>query len=414
MLHTNWDTYSRQGIDVASDVASVGFKVAKSGARLGFSITRAIAALTVGLTTSAVDLTFFGGSTVTSPLLGGAVSNLITMAEQITLAPIHLGEYITSTSLLAAHSSINVLSCFFPGSSEASFSLASFITLVKREWAEPAAGESLPHKRYSLLQVARALVAWVALQGVTKEWDEARWLTGGHVREIHVEDPRRYTESLRERRSSRVRVTSDVIWPGGRGRIVSADFGEVTNIATIRRRIMKTTATSHASHNSTRAGQAEIKSTLRRMSKMVLAGYGGASLLFFGVPLHVKPSTTTSSTSSSSRRTEEAQVAHAISASEAEAAGDCDVDQDDAQDPEPYSWWDVLLGKHDHEIFERFANGHDAGKGAAAEKAAKKMRATAVIGIEHQMPRFWVLTDHSRGQIVLVLRGSSLAHTPFI
>jgi sn1-specific diacylglycerol lipase len=49
-----------------------------------------------------------------------------------TLAPLNFGEYNTSGSLLAAHSSINVLSVFHR-SSEASFSLASFITLVKRE-----------------------------------------------------------------------------------------------------------------------------------------------------------------------------------------------------------------------------------------------------------------------------------------
>jgi len=29
------------------------------------------------------------------------------------------------------------------------------------------------------------------------------------------------------------------------------------------------------------------------------------------------------------------------------------------------------------------------------------------------MPRFWVLTDHGRGQIVLVLRGLSSSHAPF-
>ena len=29
-----------------------------------------------------------------------------------------------------------------------------------------------------------------------------------------------------------------------------------------------------------------------------------------------------------------------------------------------------------------------------------------VIGSEHMMPRFWVLTDHGRAQVVLVLRGT--------
>jgi sn1-specific diacylglycerol lipase len=405
MLHSNWDTYSRQGIDLAADLASFGFGIVKSSTKLGFSITHAVASLTLGLTTSAVDHALFGGGPVTTPILSGALSSIISIAEQITLAPIRLGEYITSTSLLAAHSSINLLSCIFPGSSEASFSLASFITLVKREWNELAPGENLPEKKYGLTHVVRALVAWVVLQGVTQEWDEARWLKGNWVREIHVEDPRRYTESLRERRGSRVRVTSDVIWPGGRGRIVSADFGDASTVATIRQSV-NSTAAGRSLRTTTRAGQAEMKVTLRRLSKMVLAGYGGASLLFFGVPINARPS----ATSSASKRTEEAQMAHAINASEAEAAGDGELEEDTVGDPGAYSWWDVLLGKHDHEIFERFANGsHERGEQSTANAAKDKMKATAVIGIEHQMPRFWVLTDHGRGQIVLVLRGTSVS-----
>ncbi|KXN84203.1 hypothetical protein AN958_12856 [Leucoagaricus sp. SymC.cos] len=34
------------------------------------------------------------------------------------------------------------------------------------------------------------------------------------------------------------------------------------------------------------------------------------------------------------------------------------------------------------------------------------MKATAIVGTEHLMPRFWVLTDYNRGQIVLVIRGT--------
>jgi sn1-specific diacylglycerol lipase len=126
------------------------------------------------------------------------VSTVLRLAEQITLAPIFFGEYITSTSLIAAHSSINVLSVIFPGSSEASFSLASFITLVKREWNEPLHGENLPEKQFGLTQIARAIVAWVALQGVTQEWQEKRWLQS--LREIHVKDIPKGFDSLRARR----------------------------------------------------------------------------------------------------------------------------------------------------------------------------------------------------------------------
>lgn len=368
----------------------------------------------MGLTAAAVDHAFFGGSTIASPVLGGAVASAISLAEQITLAPIFFGEYITATSLIAAHSSINVLSIIFPGSSEASFSLASFITLVRREWSEPAFGESLPDKRYGVTQLARAIVAWVALQGVTQEWQEKQWLKS--LREIHVKDAPKQFDSLRARKGSRIRVTSDVIFPGNRGQIISADIGEAPSRAHSviyhpkRPPGMSSNATKRPKVDTPRMSNSETKATLRRLSKMVLAGYGGASLLFFGIsPMAASSSPanksfTKSSVHHSEQASEELQLAHAIDASEAEAAGDPPtLDAPPSIGPPRYSWWDVLLGKHDHEIFERFAN--TPVEKAQAEEMKAKLRATAVIGVEHQMPRFWVLTDHGRGQIVLVLRG---------
>jgi hypothetical protein len=75
---------------------------------------------------------------------------------------------------------------------------------------------------------------------------------------------------------------------------------------------------------------------------------------------------------------EERQLARAINASEAEAAG---VDSLPANagvvEPEQYSWWDVLLGKHDQEIFERAAGLGTSGR-QAKEEIKAKMTATAV------------------------------------
>ncbi|KAL0577563.1 GPI inositol deacylase [Marasmius crinis-equi] len=389
----NWDTYSRQGLDLASAAASFGFSAAKTGTKLGFAVTRGIASTAVGITTSVVDHTLFGGLTVTRPVVGGAVSTVLSLAEQITLAPIHLSEYITATSLLAAHSSINVLSVIFPGSSEASFSLASFITLVKREWSDPAHGDSLPSKQYGITQVGRAIVAWVALQGVTQEWQEKRWMK--HLRELTVNDPQKNFDSTRMRKGSRIRVTSDVIFPDNRSHIITADIGVApyraqtifsNNKASTFRTKPPVLQVNGASMTPRHLPIAELKTTLRRLSKMVLAGYGGASLLFFGVPL------TSAASSSPQAKAEEAQLAKAINASEAEAAGD----QPELSTTEvEYSWWDVLLGRHDHEIFEKFAQAPN-----------EKMKADIKIGREHLMPRFWVLTDHSRSQVVLVLRGT--------
>jgi sn1-specific diacylglycerol lipase len=191
---------------------------------------------------------------------------------------------------------------------------------------------------------------------------------------------------------------------------------------------------------------AEVKATLRRLSKMVLAGYGGASLLFFGVSPSAfggngarssspsSPPTSFSAAMAREKTVEEANLTNAVDASEAETDGDGNFtgpgNENSVQ--EEYSWWDVLLGKHDQEIFERStADVDDSLKDRASSKERNKsvMKATAVslmfyanndtvlmpffskvVGKEHLMPRFWVLTDHSRAQIVLVLRGQFIYH----
>ncbi|KZP21658.1 alpha/beta-hydrolase [Athelia psychrophila] len=407
---SSWDKYGRWGIDIASATSAFGFRVAKTSTRLGFSITRGVASAVVGVASPVVDHAFFGGSDVSSMLIGGAVGAAITFAEQLTLAPIHLGEYITSGSLLAAHSSINVLSVFFPGSSEASFSLASFITLIKREWNEPDSAGHLPSQKLGITEVARGLIAWVALQGVTQEWQEEIWLKS--LKEIRVEE--QPPPFGRPRRDSRVRVTSDVIFPGNRGQLISADIGEATSRATG----IVTTGNSPVSPTPRTRIQAatpkstkELKAELRRLSKIILAGYGGASLVFFGVKEFASYPTPTDG-----KRSEEAQLASAIGASEAEASGSRSKAATATADSATYSWWDMILGKHDQEIFERYANlpsdqqhPHSQRAKEAKETWRRKkaaMRSEAVVGVEHQMPRFWVLTDHSRGQIVLVLRGT--------
>jgi len=252
-------------------------------------------------------------------------------------------------------------------------------------------------------------------------------------------------------RSSRIRVRSDVIFPGQQGpQIIAADIGEPELARSRASSIYLSRTKSHISlHHSftTNASDtsadppsltnAEVKATLRRLSKMVLAGYGGASLLFFGVSPCAfggrsstpnTPPTSFSAAIAREKTVEEANLTHAVDASEAEAAGDGEFTGSASEIS--YSWWDVLLGKHDQEIFER-ATAHvdDSLKDQASanERNKSKMKATAVslvfhtrnntasilssskvIGNEHLMPRFWILTDHSRAQIVLVIRGQFL------
>ena len=366
-----------------------------------------------------VDHAFFGGSNVSRIFMNSAVLSAITLAEQLTLAPLHLGEYITSGSLMAAHSSINVLSVIYPGSSEASFSLASFITLVKREWNDPDFAKHLPDRKFGLTEVARAIIAWVALQGVTQEWAEQAWFNS--LKEIRVED--HPPESHRHQRvGSRVRVTSDVIFPRNGGQLISADIGEAPASRTLSQTFNKSLVTSRRPRAEAPKPKSagEMKATLRRLSKIVLAGYGGASLLFFGIgPEFTSPTINiVVPNKANKKKLEEDQLEHAIDASEAEAYGDLPESQIAPQptpspDASSYSWWDVLLGKHDQEIFEHFADipvDQQTEQVRFAQETWRRRKAQmkneAVVGVEHQMPRYWVLTDHQRSQIVLVLRGT--------
>ncbi len=107
---------------------------------------------------------------------------------------------------------------------------------------------------------------------------------------------------------------------------------------------------------------------------MVLAGYGGASLLFFGVsPTYfssatknlINSFTTSPDAMVRAKKSEETKLANAIEASEAEAAGDAE----NPEERKEYSWWDVLLGRHDQEIFEQSTAHHDDQKGKVKAKA---------------------------------------------
>ncbi|KAI0637616.1 alpha/beta-hydrolase [Trametes polyzona] len=400
---SNWDKYGRLSLDLASAATSVGFSAAKACTRLGFSVTRGIASTAAGITGSVIDHTLFGGTTGAGALLGGAVSSAISAVEFVALAPILLGETITSTSLVAANSSLSMLTTIFPGSDEASFSLASFVGLVRREWNEPAASEGLPEERYGLGEVLKALAGFAALQGVTSEWQEKRWFK--YMKEVPVYDEA-HAGQPRQRVDSRVTITGDTIYPSHSGQIVTADITEVPvpGSWTNGRR-----APSHASRLSSSsrrppaaASMDDLKQTLRRLSKLCLAGYGGASLLFFGVSL---------SPSERERRKEEIKIADAIDASEREAAGPQGDTSGAPSTPETdgsgpgtasYSWWNVLMGKHDHDIFLNWAKSHSSPSTDAADKPPP----TAHVGSENLMPRFWVLTDHVRREVVLVIRGT--------
>jgi len=315
-----------------------------------------------------LDYGLFGGRTSAGPILSGAVASTLSVIEQIMLAPILISESLTSTSFTAAIGSLDIVSAIMPGGEEGTFSLYNFAQLVRREWTDPAGKNFLPEKRYSVLQVAKALAAWATLQDLTHGWQEKQWLP--YLRRIHLQNSSpSNVDPLQSPvcETPALRVTADVIFPGSRGQIISADIGEAVADGgrdTLANRL---------------ATNVELYLVFRRLSKLVVAGYGGASLLLFGLSPNTfaPPGLSTDG---------EANLAEAVDASERQPP------------PGPshsahYSWWNLLLGRHDHDIFHHHAS------------SSLDAQLDATNGIEPQMPRYWVLSDHRRKQVVLVIRG---------
>jgi len=394
-----------------------------------------------------------------------------------------LGETITSTSLNAA--SVAIAHLLQANQSEASFSLTSFVELVRREWDEFGV------KGRSVIEVSRALAAWAAIQGFTKEWSEERWFRG--VTELTPVDfkpkPKRKKENgaapqqpptgLR-RTVSKVSITEDFAMRGRQSQIISADIGE---------KVFSGDDFGSPARLGEHRSNYEDWKTLRRLSKIVLAGYGGAGLLFFGTPL--KPDVQLGKTAEmriqeeskvQPNDTEEGILLHAVEDAEAEADTMSPTRRDlspmrGSEEPNfgkalrrqisfikpdagnsststaySYSWWNVLLGKHDRDIFEGYAFqdadaesdrdtirtpsvssspttsyfpsrmnslhgdliGSSSEKPKAQSSEPKRPKtprlSTAVIGDLNHMPRFWVLTDHVRKQVVVVVRGTFFNH----
>jgi sn1-specific diacylglycerol lipase len=377
------------------------------------------------LTGSAVDYTLFGGRIGAGAILSNSISSAISFTEKLALLPLELGEGLTSASIVAAHGAINTLAQLFPGSDDASFSLVSFVQLVRKERTQPVMKDHLPEdtEEYGVAETTRALVAWGALQSVTVGWKERQWMK--HMREIDVHDvDEDKSEPKRERKESRIRVNSNVVYPGQQGQIITADIeddhassgtsglpghAKTVHLGAPGPSTGSATSTSTATMKPVPIRQrtrqrplsqmtdSEVKSTLRRLSKLVLAGYGGASLWFFGVsPIPTK------------KADEQASLTSAIDASETEAVASSNKRNSLPKAEEvSYAWWNLLMGKHDKEIFDSYANADEEAEQRAEERRqeASQRAQTAVVGDHGAMPRFWVLSDHTRREIVLVIRG---------
>lgn len=294
-----------------------------------FGIARGISCTVASGAGTVVDYAFTGRSNGTGAAFGFAVSSAFGLAESVAMGSIMFGERIATASITAAQDSVDLLSGLF-GNDEASFSLAAFGQLVRREWSSPVMAEHLPEKRYSLPAMVQALMAWAAIQNVTHFYTEIQWFQS--IRELTPDELEGSSSSTPHAEGhNHVHVTDDTILPESSGQIVSAEIGQVSSNG------LKTIPPSRQ----------QLVPTLRRLLKLVLAGYGGVGMIFFGLPLkHTppagigdrKPSTETM------RSGEEALMKDVVDSLEMESLQKSTSFNNEKGSPQTFSWWNVLSG----------------------------------------------------------------------
>ncbi|KAF8760049.1 Lipase (class 3) [Rhizoctonia solani] len=345
-----WQRFSNMGLSAASVATSFGFTAVTRGTQLGFGIARGITSAVAYNSTALAENVILGEQIGVAKTVGRAINSAFGIAESVALAPIHLGHNIASTSLVAASSSLELLVWMF-GTQEVGFSLAEFRTLIQREWSDPPGAETLPPERYGAASIARALVAWAALQDATREIQlepssDTDYEPLGEDFEIVITPPGAYVwgepEELSPSPSSESTASSRSVTLLNETTLPPAPQGVVD--------------------------WAHLRPILRQSDD----------------PTKVQDATSSKNGQSISRIVQEAE-------SEARVPP--------PRPAEPSrTWWGLITGRHDQEIFERFAE-------HGAEKVEGKAN-TATLGDASRLPRFWVLTDHGRRQIVLVLRGT--------
>ncbi|KAG8893938.1 hypothetical protein FRC01_013259, partial [Tulasnella sp. 417] len=216
---------------------------------------------------------------------------------------------------------------FGDGSVNFASSIPALIRILEREWHSPRiSADHLPNndETYSGIQILYALVAWSGIQKVTRVHHQKKWLAS--MKEIEdwewrgLPNPKEITpattpgvrsradtigrqqarsrrNTLRSRPTS-VHVVSDYHLPDHSGEILTAEIGAPTLLSPYpwsSHRISQASFSRH-SHFSFDASSAIedkpekvpyhiIRHSLRRFSRMVLGGYGGAGVLLFGIKL---------------------------------------------------------------------------------------------------------------------------------
>ncbi|SJX61812.1 uncharacterized protein SRS1_12796 [Sporisorium reilianum f. sp. reilianum] len=354
--------------------------------------------------------------------------------------------------------------------SEVLRSLLEFSKLVQREWnadddSLPPGG--IP--AYSIVGITKALTTWVSIQMVTRKYQERRMLQGlveidtaKLKEEVEALKQKHHVgttsaplipitsgapaaaEGHDTQSQSDVRITSNHALTGEySGNVIGAEIGHRDGSSA---RLPGSTLSDQPARP---LSDAEAVHNMQRYSKLVLGVYGGIALYW----LNSMPPGSQTLLGDAAARTQTAapdnsvvfsaeeefmrkdqaefleaaaqmeledeeeesestaDVAATVAASSVANSGVVAVDQNGKGQASSYNLWDVISGTHDEDLFHHTAN---LERGAAAAGQYEEDHTVASRRAPYNpndkarpsKPRFYVVTDHPRKTIILVLRGT--------
>jgi len=310
-----------QGLSLANTATSAGFSTARFFTSTGIEIAKRVSQYSLALPAYAYDLANSAdqsGSAARS--VHSVVGALFDGVSMLALGAVDISGNITAAALGGAITGLSSISSAI--SSELARSLASFARLVHRNWAH--VDDSLPPggiPNYSVIQVTRALTAWVCIQLVTRPFHEKRILSGLneiniHELEIEVKQLRALDQQQRretaskaaaatassttdapagsEGNSTKPRITSESRIGDDGGDVITAEIGQNSAATPVAPGGEPLTLAQDATRPPpTEPDQpltaAQTMLAFQRYSRLVLGIYGGMALRYMGVPVPQPP-----------------------------------------------------------------------------------------------------------------------------
>ncbi|CAD6901831.1 unnamed protein product [Tilletia controversa] len=296
-----FDTGS-QGLDLATAATSAGFSTAKFFTSAGIEIAKRATQYSLALPAYAFDLASADTDGSAARGVHAIVGSVFDGVSMLALGAVDISGNITAAALGAASTGLTSLSSAL--SSELARSLTSFARLVQRNWNHVDDASMPPGgiPQYSIIQITRALTAWVSIQLVTRPMHEQRILAGldeldidhmqKEVKRLKEEDQQQHQRDAPQKpddTNSKPRITSESrIGPDG-GDVITAEIGQQHSHEAPGGAAEATPLTVTKETTQTPDGQpltpAQTLLAFDRYSRLVLGIYGGVAMRYLGVDI---------------------------------------------------------------------------------------------------------------------------------